>query len=95
LFAQPDFFAAAATRWRELRLGVFSDAELEERIALVSAPLVNAGPRDLERWPVGEGTGFGSEVDEDAPMSWVGQVEALVQWLRERTVWLDEQFAAP
>lgn len=93
LFAQPDFMAAAGARWRELRMGVLSDAEIEARIALVSAPLVNAGPRDLERWPVGEGTGFGSQVDEDAPTTWEGQVEALVQWLRDRTVWLDEQFA--
>jgi hypothetical protein len=95
LFAQPDFMVAAGARWRELRMGVLSDAEIEARIALVSAPLVNAGPRDLERWPVGEGTGFGSQVDEDAPTTWEGQVEALVQWLRERTVWLDEQFVAP
>lgn len=92
LFAQPEFLTAAAARWRELRLGVLSDAELEARIALVSAPLVNAGPRDLERWPVGEGTGFGSEVDEDAPTTWEGQVETLVQWLWQRTAWLDEQF---
>jgi hypothetical protein len=94
LFAQPEFMAAAASRWRELRMGVLSDAEIEARIALVSAPLVSAGPRDLERWPVGEGMGFGSQVEEDAPTTWEGQVEALVQWLRDRTVWLDEQFAA-
>ncbi len=58
LFSQPEFRALAAARWAELRQGLFSDAELEARVDEVAAPLLNAGPRDLERWPVGEDGGF-------------------------------------
>jgi hypothetical protein len=95
LFAQPEFMAAAAARWRELRPGVLSDAELEARIDAVSAPLVNAGPRDLEKWPVGEGSGiFGGGGNEDAPTTWDGQIADLKQWIKDRMAWLDAQFAA-
>jgi hypothetical protein len=110
LFAQPEFRAAMAARWAELRQDIFSDAELEARVDLVAAPLVTAGPRDLERWPVGEmslfggrggraggGLGGGAEDEaeevEEAPTTWEGQLDDMKQWIRDRTAWLDAQYA--
>ncbi len=54
LFELPEVRSAAAARWAELRQGFLSDEQIQARIDAVAAPLLNAGPRDLERWPVGE-----------------------------------------
>lgn len=54
-----NFLAEVRVRWTELRQTLLSNEAIAERIATVSAPLVNAGPRDLERWPVGESGFFG------------------------------------
>ncbi len=54
-----NFLAEVRVRWTELRQTLLSNEAIAERIATVSAPLVNAGPRDLERWPVGESSFFG------------------------------------
>ncbi len=106
LFAQPEFRAAAAARWAELRQGVLSDTELEARVDEVAAPLVNAGPRDLERWPAEEttdlfgGLGGGAAPDEDepppedqVPATWEGEVDNMKAWIRQRTGWLDAAYA--
>ncbi len=106
LFAQPEFRAAAAARWAELRQSLLSDAELEARVDEVAAPLVNAGPRDLERWPAEEtadlfgGRGGGAAPDEEepapedqVPATWEGELDNMKAWIRQRTGWLDAAYA--
>ncbi len=90
----PVFIDQVSVRWRELRQGLLSDAEVSARIDTIAAPLTNAAPRDLERWPVGETSvgGFGGRNDtEAAPADWPGQVSALLEWTIQRMAWLDTQ----
>jgi hypothetical protein len=87
------FMAAVMERWRELRETLLSDEAIRARVDAVSAPLVTAGPRDLERWPVGEtNIGFGGGGDPDAPTTWEGQREQLASWTIERINWLDGEW---
>jgi len=95
LFAQPEFRIAASLRWAQLRQSILADDQIVARIDAVGAPLIHAGPRDLERWPVGEG-GFsfpGGGEDEEEPETWEGQMDALKQWAVARAAWLDAQIA--
>lgn len=91
----PAFIAAVKTRWQELRQSLLSDQALSDRIDTLAAPLINAAPRDLERWPVGEsgfGFGFGGGGQGmDQPADWVGQVDAMRTWTLDRIAWLDTQ----
>jgi hypothetical protein len=96
LASDPVFMDQVSVRWRELRQGLLSDAEVSARIDTIAAPLTNAAPRDLERWPVGEtsiGIGFGGRNTEEeaAPADWPGQVAALLDWTVQRMAWLDTQ----
>src|SRR5690606_512970 len=50
----PAFMDQVRARWQELRSTLLSDEQLSARLDAEAAPLMNAGPRDLERWPVGE-----------------------------------------
>lgn len=94
--ADPAFFALVQARWQELRPTLLSDAEIAARIDAVAAPLVNAGPRDLVRWPVGECLSFdgfrGGNMDTpEQPSTWEGQIQYLKDWTRDRMAWLDSQ----
>lgn len=111
LFMQPEIKAAMAARWAELRPNILSDAAIEARIDAVAAPLVNAGPRDLERWPVtaggvfgggaggpgGAGGAGGADTEEapvtETPLTWTGHFDEMKVWIRERTAWLDAEYA--
>jgi CotH kinase protein len=109
LFAQPEIKTKMAARWFELRQNILSNTELEARIDRVSAPIVNAGPRDLERWPVTAGGVFGGgfggmggmaggiEADagqvSETPLTWQGHVDEMKEWIRVRTAWLDAEYA--
>ncbi len=98
----PEFMAAVQVRWQELRAGMLSDADVVARIDALSAPLMTAGPRDNQRWPVGEcfswnfpGGGFGDQgvvtLDFTGDGTWPGEVEVLKRWTLERMAWLDQQ----
>jgi hypothetical protein len=87
------FMAAVVERWRELRQTLLSDTAIEERIDVVRAPLMTAGPRDLERWPVGQANiGFGGGGNQNAPSTWEGQIDDLKAWTLERISWLDGEW---
>ncbi len=94
LAVDPAFLDQVKVRWQELREGILSDAQLDTRISEIAAPLANAAPRDIERWPVGEGGGFDFGMggdDEDEPETWEGQVQKLRDWVPQRMAWLDSQ----
>lgn len=103
----PTFHEQLAARYRELRVGILSDAELFARIDQIAAPLVNAATRDLQRWPVGEcgfggfgpgpgpgGVGGSPAVEEDWTLS--DPTVALMSWqseLDDLKAWLSERLA--
>lgn len=108
LFAQPEIRAAMAARWAELRPTILSDVAIEARIDAVATPIVNAGPRDLERWPAEEGGVFGGggggiggggggmdpEGEQTAALlTWAGHIDEMKAWIRQRTAWLDAEYA--
>lgn len=98
----PAFMQQFAQRWRELRSGILSDAQLIERIETIAAPLANAGQRDFERWPnSGLGGGFGGfggmggngGGQTNQPTTWRGHVDKLIEWVPTRTAWIDSALA--
>lgn len=89
LAADPAFMALAATRWKELRQGVLSQAALEERILELSAPLANAVERDFERWPVCSVADNLFVVPEGE--TWEEQLQVVRDFLNLRGEWLDTQ----
>ena len=88
----PAFMDQVRARWQELRSTLLSDEQLSARLDAEAAPLMNAGPRDLERWPVGESSfGFGGGGETDQPEDWPGQLNAMRDWIFQRMAWLDGQ----
>ncbi len=90
----PAFWAQVVTRWQELRPGILSDEQLLARIDALSAPLVNAGPRDNARWPVGECFSWamgGGDSPYVGDGTWEGEVQVLKDWLLARMAWIDGQ----
>lgn len=87
----PEFAQLLSNRWKELRQGVFSDSELNALIDELASPLKNGANRNFERWPnLGSATiGFFESPVSD---TWEEQIEAMRDWLMERTIWLDSQW---
>jgi hypothetical protein len=91
----PNFQEAFRHRYQQLRPNLLSDAQLSARVDAVAAPLLNAGPHDLERWPVGECAdfnGFGGNPTIEQPETWSGQIQVLKTWTQQRMAWLDTQW---
>lgn len=81
------FMDLVSVRYRELRQGLLSDADVLARIDRLSAPLAGAATRDFERWPVDEvRDSFFSFPDAT---TWEGQLDALRGWMLARLEWLD------
>jgi hypothetical protein len=88
----PAFMTQVRARWQELRQGVLSDARLDERVSTLAAPLQAAIVRDYARWPVSgvyanPGIVRGPTVD-----TWDAQLQALRDYLVQRTAWIDAQY---
>ncbi len=90
LMEDPAFAAAFAARWRALRAGLLSDAGIADRIERYAAPIGDAATRNFELWDnLGEQRVNGFE-SPTAP-TWAGQLEALRDWLRRRSAWIDAE----
>lgn len=91
LLAEPAFHAALVARWKELRLGVLSDAQISARIDGLSAGLAAGAARNFAKWPIltTERIGF---FDTPVLDTWEGQVAAMRDWLIGRAAWLDTQW---
>ncbi len=90
LMADPVFAAAFAARWFELRAGLLSDEAIAARIDAYAEPIGEAAPRNFAIWanlPEGRVNGF---VSPTAP-TWDGQLDALRDWLVQRSAWIDAQ----
>lgn len=80
------FMDQVSARYRSLRSGLLSDAEVLARIDRLSAPLAAAAERDFERWPVAELESFFTFPNDS---TWEGQLDAMRQWMPARLGWLD------
>jgi hypothetical protein len=87
LMDMPDFFAAAAERWNELR-----DNEITQMIRLIgdTALFYRADfERNFSHYPI-LGTAFWITPPQMAVIdSFMGQVDYLIEWLNARVEWLD------
>jgi hypothetical protein len=90
LGSDPAFLAQVSARWQELRQTLLSQGQLEQRIALLAAPLESASVRDFARWPVADVAEQGFFQIPSEP-TWAGQLEVMREWLGERLAWLDSQ----
>jgi hypothetical protein len=91
LLSDPAFAAQVTARWRALRQGLLSDAQIDARIDGLAAPLANAAARNFARWPILTDPtvgGFATPMDP----TWQGQVESMRAWLKSRMAWLDTQW---
>jgi hypothetical protein len=88
LLTDPAFVTQLKARWRELRQGVLSDAQLNARITALATPLTNAAARNFARWPNLTTPLIGPFVTPTAS-TWAGQVTYLRDWMTRRVAWLD------
>jgi hypothetical protein len=86
LATDPAFMDQVSTRYRSLRSGLLSDAEVLARVDRLSAPLAAAAERDFERWPVAEIESFFTFPNGS---SWEAQLDAMREWMPARLAWLD------
>ena len=91
LLSDPQFQAALATRWRELREDVLADAAIVARIQKLTHGLTNAAQRNFEKWPILT-TEWIRQFETPTADSWEGQVEVMQEWLLGRAAWLDTQW---
>lgn len=88
VFAEdPDFRAAMAARWVELRAGVLDRDALQARIDDYEATLSEAAERNFERWPI-EDVDFYGYLYPVA--SWEEEVQNVRDWVDARLAWMDE-----
>lgn len=88
LVTDPVFLDLVRARWAQLRQGLLSDAQLDARLAALTAPLVNAADRNFQRWPILTEEKIGPIVTPTAD-TWPGQVQAMRDWMSGRMAWLD------
>ena len=85
------FQATLAARWRELRHGVLSNAEIVARIRRLTQGLGNAAQRNYEKWPILT-TEYIVQFQTPTADTRQGQVEVMQEWLLDRADWLDTQW---
>jgi hypothetical protein len=91
LLADPAFSAALVARWKELRQGPLSNAEVTARINGLTAGLSAAAARNFQKWDIlaTQRVGF---FDTPTAETWQGQVQAMQHWLLARMAWLDSEW---
>ena len=91
LLTDPAFAAQVVTRWKSLRQGLLSDAQIDARIDMLSAGLANAAARNFARWPILTDAQVGP-FDTPTQSTWQAQVEHMRAWAKARVAWLDTQW---
>jgi hypothetical protein len=100
LMADPAFLAQVKTRWKSLRQGLLSQAQIEARINMLAAKLPAASvARDFAKWPVSKpfppatgGGGGGFKLVGPTDPTWEGQVKGMHDFLIARLAWMDSQW---
>lgn len=88
LMQDPSFQSKIDARWKELRMGPLSDAQLIARVQNLSTPLTNAAKRNFQKWNILNTStigGFGTQTTQ----TWEEQITILQNFLLKRAAWLD------
>lgn len=88
LMKDPSFQSKISARWKELRQGPLSNANLSARVKELSAPLTNAAKRNFQKWNILNTStvgGFGTQTTQ----TWEQQLTILENFLLKRAAWLD------
>ncbi len=88
----PAFAAAVAARWRALRGELLADAAIAERVDGLIAALAGPAARNFAIWP-NLGNGRINPFVTPASATWEDQIELLLDWLAQRSAWIDGQWA--
>jgi hypothetical protein len=91
LIADAGFEQKLVARFKELRQGVLSDAQIDARIAMLSQGLAGGATRNFQKWDI-LGTARVGNFQTPTADSWQGQLSALRSWLGARLAWLDTQW---
>lgn len=91
LLADPAFQAALVARWKELRQGVLSDAEVSARIERLSAGLTAGAGRNFQKWNILTTSMLGF-FQTPTFGTWQEHVSEMQAWLIGRMAWLDSQW---
>jgi len=86
LWGDTDFRAVVTTRWRSLRQGQLSNANLGARVDMMSVPIIPEADRNFNLYPI-----LGQQVGRNAFVgnSYAEEVAYLRQWLIDRAIWMD------
>jgi hypothetical protein len=74
LLTDPAFTAKVVARWKTLRQGLLSDAQVDARINTLTAGLTNGAARNFARWPILTDARVGP-FEAPTESTWQGQVE--------------------
>jgi hypothetical protein len=91
LLADPAFVTRVATRWKELRQGLLSNAQVDARIDGLTAGLTAGAGRNFTRWPNLTAARVGPFNTPTFP-TWREHVENMRTWIKGRMAWLDTQW---
>ncbi len=88
LMKDPSFQTKIAARWKELRSGPLSDANLKAKIQGLATPLTNAAKRNFQKWNILNTAtvgGFGTQTTQ----TWEEQITILQNYVLKRAAWID------
>ena len=91
MLTDPAFTAQVVARWKELRQGLLSDAQIDARIDMLTAGLTAAATRNFARWPILTDARLGP-FDTPTQSTWQAQVEHMRAWAKARMAWIDTQW---
>ncbi|PYG86856.1 dockerin type I repeat protein [Ruminiclostridium sufflavum DSM 19573] len=88
LMKDSSFQAKIDARWKELRKGPLSDANLTAKIQSLTTPLKNGAKRNFQKWNILNTSmvgGFGTQTTQ----TWEEQITILQNFVLQRVKWLD------
>jgi hypothetical protein len=91
LLKDASFQTMLVARYKQLRQGVLSDAQLAARMTTLSTGLAGGAARNFKKWNNLATERIGNFQTPTAN-TWDGQLTAMRTWLTARTAWLDTQW---
>jgi hypothetical protein len=91
LLADAAFKAQVIARWKELRQGQLSDAQIRARISQWTSGLKAGAERNFQRWKILTTARIGLFTTPTAS-TWEAQVTSMQDWLIARAAWLDDMW---
>jgi hypothetical protein len=89
--ADAAFKAQVIARWKELRQGQLSDAQIRARISQWTSGLKAGAERNFQRWKILTTARIGLFTTPTAS-TWEAQVTSMQDWLIARAAWLDDMW---